>query len=203
MYWYLVRHGETKWNKERLFQGATDVPLDDTGRQQALDAGAKLKEKGISFKKIYTSPLDRAVETAELITGFSRCDFCVDDRIGEMFFGELEGADYDEVKTREKDLFEDPQRYVNCEPKKGVETYDSILGRTKDFIEFLKSEEKNYGSDDNILIQTHGACMRALLTNLRESSLSDFWTIKVGNCQFFCFECKNGVLSEVDVSDIL
>ena len=68
MYWYLVRHGETKWNKERLFQGATDVPLDDTGRQQALDAGAKLKEKGISFKKIYTSPLDRAVETAELIT---------------------------------------------------------------------------------------------------------------------------------------
>ena len=55
MYWYLVRHGETKWNKERLFQGATDVPLDDTGRQQALDAGAKLKEKGISFKKIYTS----------------------------------------------------------------------------------------------------------------------------------------------------
>lgn len=202
MYWYFVRHGETKWNKERLFQGATDVPLDDSGRSQALEAGDRIKAKGITFKKVYTSPLDRAIETAELITGTPRSEFVVDQRIKEMFFGELEGTDYDIVKAREKDLFEEPQRYVNCEPIKGVETYDSIVGRAGDFISFLKEKEKEYGPDDNILVQTHGACMRALLINLRGCSLSDFWKIKVGNCEFFCFECKGGELSEVDVAEL-
>lgn len=202
MFWYFIRHGETQWNKARLFQGATDVPLNDTGRSQALEAGKRVKAKGITFKKVYTSPLDRAIETAELVTGMPRSELVVDERIKEMFFGELEGTDYDEVKAREKELFEDPQNYVNCEPKKGVETYDSIVGRAGDFISFLKSKEKEFGPDDNILIQTHGACMRALLINLRSCSLSDFWKIKVGNCEFFCFECRDGAVSEVDASDL-
>ncbi|MCR5772674.1 MAG: histidine phosphatase family protein [Butyrivibrio sp.] len=200
MYWYFVRHGETNWNKERLFQGATDVPLDDNGRRQALEAGVRLKNNGISIKKVYSSPLDRAIETAELITGISRSEFTIDERIKEMFFGELEGTDYDVVKAREKDLFEEPQKYVNCKPKKGVETYDSIVSRAGDFISSLKSQEKKFGPDDNVLIQTHGACMRALLINLKGIDLSDFWNIKVGNCQFFGFEFKDGVLSEKDVS---
>lgn len=199
MYWYFVRHGETRWNKERLFQGATDIPLDDTGRDQAREAGLRLKNEGISIKKVYSSPLGRAIETAELITGIDRSHFVVDERIKEMYFGELEGTDYDIVKAREKELFENPQEYVNCEPKKGVETYDSIVGRAGDFISYLKDMEKEYEPSDCILIQTHGACMRALLTNLRGSDLSDFWNIKVGNCQFFCFECKDGNISEIDI----
>lgn len=202
MYWYFVRHGETKWNKERLFQGATDVPLDDTGRDQARGAGLRLKNKGISIKKVYSSPLDRAIETAEIITGIDRSDFSIDERIKEMFFGELEGTDYDVVKAREKELFENPKNYVNCEPKKGVETYDSIVGRAGDFISFLKSKEKEYAPSDSILVQTHGACMRALLINLRNTDLSEFWNIKVGNCQFFCFECKDGKISEIDIPEL-
>lgn len=202
MYWYFVRHGETKWNKERLFQGATDVPLDDAGRDQAREAGLRLKNKGISIKKVYSSPLDRAIETAEIITGIDRSDFSIDERIKEMFFGELEGTDYDVVKAREKELFENPKNYVNCEPKKGVETYDSIVGRAGDFISFLKGKEKEYAPSDSILVQTHGACMRALLINLRNADLSEFWNIKVGNCQFFCFECKDGKISEIDIPEL-
>ncbi|SHH94044.1 probable phosphoglycerate mutase [Butyrivibrio fibrisolvens DSM 3071] len=202
MFWYFVRHGETEWNKERLFQGATDVPLNDTGRDQAREAASRIQKKGISFKKVYSSPLGRAIETAELITGIKRDEFVIDERIKEMFFGELEGTDYDLVKAREKDLFAEPQKYVNCERKKGVETYDNIVGRAGDFIAFLKTQEKNYGPDDNILIQTHGACMRALLINLRGTALKDFWNIKVGNCEFFCFELKNGVLTEISVDDL-
>ncbi len=204
MFWYFVRHGETEWNKERLFQGATDVPLNDTGRDQAREAASRINEKGISFKKVYSSPLGRAIETAELVSGISRDsdNFVIDERIKEMFFGELEGTDYDLVKAREKDLFAEPDKYVNCERKKGVETYDSIVNRAGDFISYLKTQEKNFAPDDNILIQTHGACMRALLINLRGTALKDFWNIKVGNCEFFCFELKNGVISEINVDDL-
>lgn len=202
MYWYIIRHGETNWNKQRLFQGVTDIPLDDTGRKQALEAGQRLKKKGITFKKVYTSPLERAIETAELVTGMPRNTFVIDDRIKEMFFGQLEGTDYDLVKGTEKDLFENPAKYASIPHEKGVETYNSILDRAGDFISYLKTKEKEYSLYDNILIQTHGACMRALLTVLRDGQLSDFWNIKIGNCQFFCFECKDGVLSEIDVSDL-
>ena len=202
MYWYFVRHGETMWNKERLFQGATNVPLNEAGRNQAIEASKRLKNKGISFKKVYSSPLDRAVETALLITQKDKRDIVIDDRLKEMYFGELEGTDYDVVKEREKELFENPQNYVNCEPKKGVETYDSVLKRAGDFISFLKENENDFDPDDNILIQTHGACMRALLISLRGGDLSEFWNIKVGNCQFFCFEYKDGAVKELDVSDI-
>ena len=61
---YLVRHGETEWNKERRLQGQADVALDDFGRQLAVETGEALQD--IPFDVCFTSPLKRAKETAEL-----------------------------------------------------------------------------------------------------------------------------------------
>ena len=60
---YIVRHGETQWNKEEVFRGRKDIPLNETGRRQAEHAGAYFR--GIPVKRIISSPLARAVETAE------------------------------------------------------------------------------------------------------------------------------------------
>lgn len=67
---YIVRHGETDWNVQLKLQGRSDIPLNATGIEQAEQTGENLKKAGISFDKVYSSPLQRAVKTAELISGF-------------------------------------------------------------------------------------------------------------------------------------
>jgi uncharacterized phosphatase len=62
---YLVRHGETDWNRARRIQGATDIPLNDLGRAQAAEAGDLLSRR--SFDRVVASPLSRAAETGSII----------------------------------------------------------------------------------------------------------------------------------------
>ena len=64
---YFVRHGETVWNTLRIFQGSSNSPLTETGREQAKRLGEKLKDT--KFTKFYSSPLGRTIETSELIIG--------------------------------------------------------------------------------------------------------------------------------------
>ena len=65
---YLVRHGQTAWNKEEIFRGRTDIPLDETGLRQAELAGQYFKD--LKVHGIYSSPLTRAWQTAERIAQF-------------------------------------------------------------------------------------------------------------------------------------
>ena len=64
---YIIRHGETDWNVLRKFQGRTDIPLNENGRQVA--AWTKEGLKDVAFDLVYTSPLRRAKETAQIIVG--------------------------------------------------------------------------------------------------------------------------------------
>ncbi len=94
---YIVRHGQTDYNVEGRYGGRIDVPLNDTGIKQAQELHEKLKD--IKFDLVYSSPLQRAIKTAEII-----CDneIIKDDRIIERDNGELEGK----LKT-EIDVFPD------------------------------------------------------------------------------------------------
>ena len=66
---WLVRHGETGKNRMHTLQGSMDEPLSEIGRRQAREAAAEFRERGIFFDRVISSPLDRAIETAEIITG--------------------------------------------------------------------------------------------------------------------------------------
>ena len=88
----LVRHGETDWNRSRRFQGRSDLPLNETGRDQARALAAALKDE--SFAAIYSSPLGRAMETARLIGGFHPLvPIFAEEGLVEMDLGELEGME--------------------------------------------------------------------------------------------------------------
>jgi len=63
-----VRHGQSIWNKEGRFSGWVDIPLNETGEQEAVDAGKSLKLRGYNFHKAFTSELCRASKTLDLIT---------------------------------------------------------------------------------------------------------------------------------------
>ena len=86
---YIVRHGQTEKNKANVLQGRSDVPLNEAGRQQAEEVRDRFREAGISFDLVYTSPLIRAVQTAEIIVGDVRQ--IVDERLIEMDYGPYEG----------------------------------------------------------------------------------------------------------------
>ena len=86
---YMIRHGETAWNKERKLQGHSDIPLNENGCALAEATGKALAN--ISFDYVFSSPLTRAVQTAELVLNERKLPIQTDERIKEIGFGEYEG----------------------------------------------------------------------------------------------------------------
>jgi len=88
-----LRHGQTDWNARNLVQGRTDIPLNETGRRQARERAAELVAHQPPVELIYASPMKRARETAGIIQQALDVPIHFDDRLVELNFGLLEGAD--------------------------------------------------------------------------------------------------------------
>lgn len=95
---WLIRHGETLWNREKRFQGHRDIPLSDTGRDQARACGRQLRD--VSFSAVYSSDLLRASETASLVFEGRDLETSLDERYRERHMGVLEGHTRDEIPER-------------------------------------------------------------------------------------------------------
>lgn len=102
---YLVRHGQTAGNVNRLFIGATDIPLDETGERQALELGERFA--GIELDDIVTSPLQRARKTAEAIGNVTGHSPIVVPGLSEMDFGKAEGLSFQQVIEQFPELRDD------------------------------------------------------------------------------------------------
>ncbi|MDR2686748.1 MAG: histidine phosphatase family protein [Oscillospiraceae bacterium] len=87
-----LRHGQTDWNAQGLFQGRTDIPLNEAGRAQARAQAAALLAHDPPVDVIYASPLLRARETAEIVQGALGAPIYFDGRLTERCFGSLEGT---------------------------------------------------------------------------------------------------------------
>ena len=79
---YLIRHGETDYNRNRRIQGQCDIPLNDYGRKLAYQTAEGLRD--VPFDAVFTSPLVRAKETARIVMGERKLPFFEDDRIAEI-----------------------------------------------------------------------------------------------------------------------
>lgn len=139
---YFVRHGLSVMNKKGIFSGRTETPLHHEGRAQAVTAGQELKQANITC--IVVSPMQRAVQTAEIIAdqiGYSKHKLITTSLLTERDFGPLEGTRY----------------HPNLEDEEGVESIQDLLARAQEGYEFL--QQLPY---DNILVVSHGAIGRAL-----------------------------------------
>src|SRR5213082_1136682 len=94
----LVRHGETEWNRESRFQGHADPSLNELGREQAAELAAALA--GERLAAVYSSPLRRALETAQIIAAPHRLDAVPVDGLREVDVGSWQGLTRDEVEHR-------------------------------------------------------------------------------------------------------
>lgn len=190
---FVIRHGETDWNKQFRLQGRTDIPLNDSGREQAKKTAEGLKHEGIFFDAVYSSPLCRAVETAEILSGFSKDKIKTDSRIIELSFGKAEGTTPAERKGNEalsafNAFFDNPKNYVAASD---AESMSSVLSRTADFWENeIKPLENKF---KNVLISTHGGTLQSLLLHIDGRDISQYWSIKIPNCTVNLVSLKNGI----------
>ena len=88
---FLIRHGETEFNRLGIFRGRYEVDLNDRGRRQAGEIGAVLGSEGIDF--ILTSPLSRAVETAEIVSRSVGVEYRIDEAFNNISLGEWQGVE--------------------------------------------------------------------------------------------------------------
>lgn len=188
---YLIRHGETDWNTVKRLQGATDIPLNEKGEALARVTRDGMKE--IPFDVIFTSPLKRAYRTAEIVRGDRDIPLIEDERIREICFGDYEGLvskseGYSIPDPDFKFFFTKTDKYQT--PPNG-ESVASLLKRTGNFLEELKNREDL--QDKTILISSHGAAVRALLSNVEKCDIAHFWGNGVHkNCGVSCVELIDG-----------
>lgn len=188
---YLIRHGETQWNKKRRVQGMSDIPLNDYGRNLARQTAEGLKK--IHFDFAYTSPLVRAKETAEIILEGRNIPLYEESKIRELGFGAYEGIcisgpDKSPYSAEFNKFFKDTANYV---PAEGGEQIEEILERTGAFLQKLYQDESL--QDKTILISSHGAAMTALLNNIKGVfNPAEFWNRGVpANCAVTIVEVKD------------
>ena len=184
---YIIRHGQTSWNKERKLQGRTDIPLNESGREVAELTKEGFKD--IPFDMAFTSPLKRARETAEIIMSGRNVPVINDERIIEVNFGSYEGCDFDLPDEYIQNFFSAPEKYF---PINGMESMESIFERMNSFLQDLCQNAEL--QDKTILISTHGAALSGLMTVIKGNPVDKYWAGGLHkNCGFSIVEIKDGV----------
>ena len=145
---YLVRHGETDWNRERRIQGSTDIPLNDTGRDQAATTGDLLASR--RWDGVYASPLARAYETGAIIArrlGLPEPGVVPD--LAERRYGQAEGLTGDEIDAR----------FPGETPVPGRESREEVAARTLPALVTLAEQHPG----ESIVVVSHGGVIRTIL----------------------------------------
>ncbi len=173
--WYLVRHGETDWNRTARIQGHSDVPLNERGRRQANMLAKRLA--GCKFSLVYSSDLSRATETARAIVEGSGMLIETDQDLREFSYGEWEGLTLEEVESRYPTALAERIGMGNSAfATPGGEDTAGVLDRVR---RFHTKAEKLHNTDENILIVAHGGSLRALLICLLGLPDDYFWSFRV------------------------
>jgi probable phosphoglycerate mutase len=166
---YIVRHGETEWNKLGKMQGGKNSDLTAKGIDNAKKLGDSLKD--IDFGCIYCSPLGRAIQTAENIRGDKDIKIVFKEGLKEMNFGSWEGMKHKEVEElypeEQFNLWNKPQLY---KPIDG-ENFEQLLGRTRQVIDEIIKENIH----ENVMVVSHAVLIKAIIAVIKNYSLSEFW----------------------------
>ena len=163
---YVVRHGETEWNAINKVLGRTDIPLNDRGIEQAEEIARSLKD--IKIDVFLCSPLSRARQTADAISGETGMPYKTDDRLIEHDFGVFEGVNrFDEGYQNAK------REYFVRYP--GGESFFDLAARVYPLIKELEGK--------NALLVTHGGICRIIRSYFEDMGNEEFVQFSQGNCE--------------------
>jgi Fructose-2,6-bisphosphatase len=177
---FLVRHGETDWNRTYRYQGTSDIALNETGLEQARRTALRLSS--VVPDRIWASPLVRARRTAELIAERSRADVPVelDPDLVEVSFGKWEGLSTAEVAERDAETLIAWRRSPFSVVPEGGEPPQAVFERAERVAKRLAQEG---GAGEASFVVAHGAVLRALLAALmRVTDRTVLWRMRFDNC---------------------
>ncbi len=177
---FAIRHGQTDWNVQGIMQGNTDIELNETGLAQAEEAAKTIGGHGIDL--IISSPLKRALKTAETLNKVLNCPIICDDALRERGFGDYEGMAISQIRGMVK---MDPEYFdkTGSGESHGVEPMSELCGRVGRLLDGIRVKYP----DRTVLLVTHGGTMRAISSYFRGDGASE--EPVAGNCQLVEFGC--------------
>jgi len=186
----LVRHGETDWNRERRFQGHADMPLNEEGRSQARGLADLLLAEPVTA--LYTSPLRRASETAEILAITLGVEARALEALREIDVGTWEGLTIDEVRERYPERSDEDWR----SGWEDGETYEELSRRVVAVLAGLGARHDG----GHVVAVTHAGPIRAAIAASLELSYDDARPLigPLANCALFRFAARDGKLERVD-----
>lgn len=170
---YLLRHGETQWNREEIFRGRADIPLNEAGRKQAAAAATYFAGKGI--REIYSSPLKRAFETAQIVAralGVRDARKC--EALTDISFGAAEGMAVAEVKSKYPETFRVWRETPELAKFPGGEYLHQVEDRAWSFIKELAADESSCPA----IVVTHRVVTKLLICRALGLGPGGFWRVR-------------------------
>jgi len=189
----LVRHGQSDWNNKNLFTGWENPGLTKKGVEEAHKTGNLLKEENKNYSYLFTSILDRAINTADIILeelGIDQINIIRDQALNERDYGELTGLNKDAARKKwGEDQVHIWRRSFDIPPPGGEslkDTAERVIPYFRDKILPLLIE------DNNILISAHGNSLRALVMHIEGLSSEEILTREIATGQPISYEFFDG-----------
>lgn len=186
MHLYLIRHGETSFNREKRLQGRSNEPLSESGIGQAEKVRSFFEQQAVRFDCVISSPLLRARQTAEIITGCS--SMMLDERLLEMDYGPYEGMRLDHPLPEVAHFFQD---FVHHPAPEGMESLRHVTERMQSFLEDLKACDAQ-----NVLVATHAIALKGALEAISPRPDGAWWSVYISPCAVYHTVCSDRNYSE-------
>ena len=174
--------GRQKNNTERVLAGRTPgIPLTDKGIDQAQKAAEFIEHMKISA--IYSSPIERAKHTAEIVGRHNSIDVIIDERLIELDMGKFTGMPYDEIFSSHGNVF---MKFYNGELEiahNGVETFDEVKKRVLGIVDHVLEEHP----DENVLLVTHMDPIKAMLSTVVDLTSENLFELIIANASLNIF----------------
>ena len=198
----LVRHGETAWNREKVFRGRADIPLSQRGLRQAELTGKALRgchwllvarpraRRGATSavpEVIYTSPLQRSLRTAEAIARETGSRLISELALADIDFGEWTGLPQAHVKERFPELYKQWKSTPHLCQLPGGERLEQVWRRAGDFAH--ETVAKHQGT---VVIVTHRVVLKALILSALGLGPEHFWIVRMDTCSISALEHEKG-----------
>jgi len=180
----LVRHGETEWNVKEVFRGRIDIELNETGLKQVQLLAKYLS--GIKIGAIYSSPLKRALTTAEIMASYHELEVEIAPGLIDFDYGEWQGLPHQEVRDKYRRLY---AQWVNRPDRVKMpagESLDEVRKRAMGVVD--KVIAKYAGS---VVLVSHRVVNKVLICALLGLDNSYFWNIKQDICGITSFTYEN------------
>jgi len=191
----IVRHGRTEWNRVERFRGRADIALDDVGIKQAEAAARRIKEWPISA--VYSSPLRRALTTAEIIAGTMGLNVQEMSGIIDIDYGEWQGLSTEEVISRDGSLYARWIKNPDGITFPGGEQFNEVRQRASKAVDTLIQQH----SKESVVLVSHKVICQVLVMSLLGLDSSHFWQISQDVCAMNLFEVRGGIPSALFIND--